>query len=294
MTDPLANMPGDGYFARPPVFDTHAEHRAHLKHRHAVALRHFARLGFDQDGLAGLITVADPEHSGTYWANPLAQPFSTLTPEHLVRVDGESTQTVEGARRVNVAAFNIHAEIHRARPDVRAVIHLHTVYGRAFSAFARKLPPLTQDACPFFEDHEVFDDFTGLVLAKDDGRRIAATLGSGKAIILKNHGLVTVGETLDAAAWWFTLLDTCCHVQLLADAAAAGAPQPIPDEVARLTGAQLGSHLLGWNSYQPLHEAALARNPDLAQHPAVVLPVQVPVQVPVPVPVPPSSHAVTA
>lgn len=185
-----------------------------------------------------------------------------VTPADLIRVDGDSAETVEGDRRVNVAAFNIHAEIHKARPDVQAVIHLHTVYGRAFSAFARRLPPLTQDACPFFEDHEVFDDYTGLVLAKDDGRRIAKQLGGHKAILLKNHGLVTVGETLDAAAWWFTLLDTCCHVQLLADA--AGKPEPIPADVARLTGKQLGSHLLGWNSYQPLHDVALARNPDLA------------------------------
>ncbi|WP_209445493.1 bifunctional 4-hydroxy-3-prenylphenylpyruvate oxygenase/4-hydroxy-3-prenylbenzoate synthase [Streptomyces roseochromogenus] len=273
MSKALANMPGDDYFRHPPVFDTYAEHRAYLKFRHAVALRHFARLGFDQDGLAGLITVADPEHADTYWANPLAHPFSTITPADLIRVDGDSTETVDGQRRVNIAAFNIHAEIHRARPDVQAVIHLHTVYGRAFSAFARKLPPLTQDACPFFEDHEVFDDYTGLVLAKDDGRRIAKQLRGHKAILLKNHGLVTVGETLDAAAWWFTLLDTCCHVQLLADA--AGGAEPIPAEVARLTGQQLGSHLLGWNSYQPLHEATLARNPDLAAM-APALPPQTP------------------
>jgi len=258
----LSAMPGDGYFRTPPVFTSHEDHRACLKHRQAVAFRHFARLGFDQDGLAGVITVADPEHAGTFWANPLAWPFSTLTAEDLIRVDGATAQTVEGDRRVNIAAFNIHAQIHAARPDIQAVIHLHTVYGRAYSAFARKLPPLTQDACPFFEDHEVFDDYTGLVLDAEDGRRIAKTLGPHKAIILKNHGLVTVGETLDAAAWWFTLLDTCCHVQLLADA--AGSPTVIPDDIARLTAAQLGSHLLGWNSYQPLHEAALARNPDLS------------------------------
>lgn len=74
MSQALANMPGDGYFRRPPVFDNHSDHRTYLKHRQAVALRHFARLGFDQDGLAGLITVADPEHSGTYWANPWPEP----------------------------------------------------------------------------------------------------------------------------------------------------------------------------------------------------------------------------
>jgi novobiocin biosynthesis protein NovR len=260
----------DDYLRHPPVFDSYAEQRAYLKHRHAVAFRHFARLGFDQDGLAGLITVADPEYDGTYWANPLAQPFSTILPADLIRVDADSGKTVEGEQLVNIAAFNIHAEIHRARPDVQTVIHLHTVYGRAFSAFARKLPPLTQDACPFFEDHEVFDDYTGLVLAKEDGRRIAQQLGPAKAIILKNHGLVTVGQTLDAAAWWFTLLDTSCHVQFLADA--AGDPTPIPDDVARLTGQQLGSHAVGWFSYQPLHDAALARNPELAvEMPAVAV-----------------------
>ncbi len=252
----------DNTFRTPPVFDGFTEHRAYLKHRQAVTFRHFARLGFDLDGLAGLITVRDPEHPESFWCNPLAQPFSTITPEDLVRVDGETSRTVEGDRVVNVAAFNIHAEVHRARPDVQATVHLHTIYGRAFSAFAKKLDPLTQDHCPFFDDHEVFDDYTGLVLDREDGRRIAKTIGTGKAVILKNHGLLTVGETLDAAAWWFTLLDTCCHVQLLAEA--AGRPVPIPDDVARNTGRQLGSHLLGYNSYQPLHDATVARNPDLA------------------------------
>jgi 4-hydroxy-3-prenylphenylpyruvate oxygenase / 4-hydroxy-3-prenylbenzoate synthase len=254
-------MPPDSYFQHPPAFGTSEEERDYLKHRQAVAFRHFARLGFDQDGLAGLITVEDPEHRGTFWVNPLGMPFSQITPADLLRVDGASTEVLHGDRNVNLAAFSIHAEIHQARPDIHSAIHLHSTYGRAFSTLGRKLTALTQDHCPFFEDHEFFDDYTGLVLDREDGRRIAKTIGGAKAVILKNHGLVTVGETLDAAAWWFTLMDTCCQITLLAEA--AGTPRPIPDEIARLTGSQLGSHLLGWNSYQPLHQAALARSTDL-------------------------------
>ena len=102
---------------------------------------------------------------------------------------------------------------------------------------------LTQDACAFYEDHVVFDDFTGVVYETDEGDRIAKTLGDKKAAILCNHGLLTVGKTVDEAAWWFITMDRSCQAQLLAEA--AGEPRKIPHETAKLTHSQVGMPMVG-------------------------------------------------
>ncbi|PWG73443.1 class II aldolase/adducin family protein, partial [Enterococcus hirae] len=78
--------------------------------------------------------------------------------------------------------------------------HAHSVYGKSWSSLGRLLDPLTQDACAFYQDHVLFDDFTGVVLDPGEGRRIAAALGPHKACILQNHGLLTVGQSVESAA----------------------------------------------------------------------------------------------
>ncbi|WP_037827202.1 class II aldolase/adducin family protein [Streptomyces sp. NRRL B-1347] len=238
-------------FRQPPVFDDSADERRHRKERLAAVLRLFGRFGYEE-GLAGHVTVVDPMQPGTYWANPMGAPFEHITVDDLVLVDEKGT-LIEGEHPINLGAFNIHIQIHLARPDVICVVHTHSIHGRAFSALGVPLAPITQDACPFFEDHALFEDYTGIVLDGSDGRRIAAALGRRKAVILRNHDLITVAETVDAAAWWFIAMDRCCHAQLLA--LAAGPLCLIPDEVARLTHDQIGNHLIGWNSFQPLYRS---------------------------------------
>src|SRR5207244_1090593 len=99
----------------------------------------------------------------------------------LVNEDGD---VVEGGRPVNRAAYAIHSQVHAARPDVIAAAHAHSLYGKTLSSLRTKLEPLTQDACAFFEDHAVFDDFTGVVFDIEEGKRIAHALGENKAVIL--------------------------------------------------------------------------------------------------------------
>ncbi|MFI6663021.1 class II aldolase/adducin family protein [Streptomyces sp. NPDC050523] len=254
-----AEPPLPELFQRPPVFADPAAERQHRKERLTATLRLFGRFGYEE-GLAGHITVVDPVQPGTYWANPMGLPFQHITVDDLVLVDEKGT-LVEGERPVNLGAFNIHVQLHLARPEVVCVVHTHSIHGRAFSALGIPLAPITQDACPFFEDHAVFADYTGIVLDDSDGRRIAAILGAGKAVILRNHGLITVAGTVDAAAWWFIAMDRCCHAQLLAQG--AGPLCCIPDEVARLTRAQIGNDLVGWNSFQPLFQWIARSEPDL-------------------------------
>ena len=132
---------------------------------------------------------------------------------------------------MNTAAFAIHSTLHEARPDVIAAAHSHSLYGKAWSSLGRLLDPLTQDACAFYEDHALFDDYTGVVVDPEEGKRIAHALGDTKAVILRNHGLLTVGHSVDEAVWWFVTMERSCQAQLLAEA--AGTPIPIGAEMAR-------------------------------------------------------------
>jgi ribulose-5-phosphate 4-epimerase/fuculose-1-phosphate aldolase len=123
--------------------------------------------------------------------------------------------------------------------------------------------PLTQDACSFYEDHSLFDDYTGVVLQLDEGKRTAIALGEKKAIILRNHGLLTVGYSVDEAAWWFVAMERSCQAQLMAEA--AGTPILIYSENARLAQRQVGSHQVGWFSFQPLYELIVHQQPELLE-----------------------------
>ena len=172
--------------------------RLHRKQRLAAAFRWFSRYEFDE-GVAGHITARDPELLDHFWVNPFAMHFGQISVSDLLLVN-DSGQVVEGNKGVNTAAFAIHSQIHAARPDVIAAAHSHSLHGKAWSTLGRKLDAITQDACAFYGDHDVFDDYTGVVLDTEEGQRIAAALGDHKAVILRNHGLLTVGHSVDEAA----------------------------------------------------------------------------------------------
>ncbi|GAA5875184.1 hypothetical protein JCM1840_007275 [Sporobolomyces johnsonii] len=255
----------------PPKFDNVEDERAYLKERLAAALRIFGKYGYDHH-IAGHLTVRDPEVPHHFWVNPLGlafrrkSPFPSLLDREvdkltnavrqpavvtvsdliLVNEEGEVIGGGKPGRRiVNKAGFLIHSSIHKARPDVQAICHSHSVYGKAFSTLGK---PAT---CSFYDDIALLTQFDGVVLSREEGGLIAQTLGDKKAIILQNHGILTVGTTLDAAVAWYILLETQCQVQLLADAACAGkAPHEQPKEIQRddavFTAKQGGSEKAGY------------------------------------------------
>lgn len=235
-------------FAMPPVHETLAEERQYRKTRLAGALRLFAQYGYE-DGVSGHITARDPGYADCFWVNPFGAPLAELGAGDLILVNGDG-QVVEGRHHVNQAAFAVHAQVHRARPGVVGVAHSHSLHGRALSALGELLEPITQEACAFYEDHALYDSYTGVVVDEEEGRRIAAALGDRKAVILRNHGLLTVGDSVDAAAWWFLTMERSCQVQLAARA--AGKPVLIDHRNAVATREQLGSDLVAWINYQPL------------------------------------------
>lgn len=178
-------------------------------------------------------------------------------------------------RLLNTAAYMIHSAVHTARPDVQCAAHSHSIYGRTWATLGRKLDTISQDSCAFHNDHVVYDSFNGVVLATKEGNDIAATLGNKKAAILQNHGLLTVGKTIEEvgpfhslvrcfdtdvshqAIFWFVSMERCCYSQLMAEAAAASRgekPIIIGDEEAAYTARTVGSSAAGWFSGQPLFD----------------------------------------
>jgi ribulose-5-phosphate 4-epimerase/fuculose-1-phosphate aldolase len=243
---------------REPAQSFEAE-RLHRKQRLAATFRLFGYYGFDQ-GLAGHITARDPEFPDRFWINPLGKFFRQIRVSDLQLVD-HAGNVLEGDKPINQAGFVIHSAVHAARPDVVAAAHTHSTYGKAWSSFGRLLDPLTQDVCAFYEDHAVFDPFTGVVLTETEGARLARTLGSKKALILRNHGLLTAGPTVEAAAWWFIAMEDAARTQLLVEA--VGDFHPIPPETAQLTASQVGTARGGYFNFLPLWDWIVVLEPDL-------------------------------
>lgn len=244
-------------FTRPPKFDDKYEEREYLKGRLAAAFRIFGKYGFDE-GVAGHITLRDPVEPDCFWVNPFGVAFSLMNKSDLILVN-HAGKVIDGGecRLLNTAAYMIHAAVHAARPDVICAAHSHSIYGRTWCSLGRKINTLTQDSCAFHDDHVVYDSFNGVVLAEKEGKDIAACLGNKKAALLQNHGLLTVGQTIEETIFWFVSLEKCCQSQLMAEAAAASRgekPIEIGPEEAAYTYRTVGTQRAGWFSGKPMFD----------------------------------------
>ncbi|CAK5282459.1 unnamed protein product [Mycena citricolor] len=246
-----------GKAPRPPVFETKEEEREWIKFRLAQALRIFGNRGYDE-GVAGHITVRDPIRPDCFWVNPFGLHFRLIQPSDLLLVDHagnildeESGQKDGPFRLLNIAAFMIHSSIHAARPDVMCAAHSHSTYGKAFSALGKMLDPISQDACAFFEDHALYTQYNGVVLDELEGQAITAAIGSKKAAILQNHGLLVATSSIEATVHFYIAMERACQVQLLADTAAKASGTHtvhINSAQARETGKLVGKQSSGWFS----------------------------------------------
>ena len=232
------------------------EERVHRKESLVVAFRLFAQLDLI-DGAAGHISARDPEHPDCYWMNPLNRAWSLMRVSDLILI-GPDGEAVHGGA-LNRAGVAIHGPLLRAHPEVVSAAHSHSTYGKAWSAHRRLLEPLTQDACAFYEQHVVVP-FAGIVLDDSEGAHIAEVMGSRKAAVLENHGLLTVGGSVEETAWWFIFMERQCKVQLAAEQ--AGRPTPIDAETARATGAVVGSPAVARLNFDLLRQALVAEQPD--------------------------------
>lgn len=231
--------PGDGE----PVFADIAETRAHRKARLALAYRVFGAHRWGSMG-DGHISARDPELLDHFWLARYGAPFHSVTVADLVLV-GPNGTVVDGEGSINPAAFHIHWPIHEARPDIVSAAHTHTPYGTPFSGLVQRFRPISQESCAFFEDHEIFDDHEVDVMSTDGGKRIAAALGGAKAALLRNHGLLTVGATVDECVGFFVLMERVAEAHMKAPGAL-----PISDDAARAAREGVGSAQAGWHYFQ--------------------------------------------
>ena len=242
-------------------FEGPEQERLYRKQRLAAGFRLFSKFGFDE-GVAGHITARDPERLDHFWVNPFGMHFGHIRVSDLILVDHNGV-VVEGDRR---STPRHSPSTRRSTPPAPTWWPPPTPIRSTGSRGLRRahlLDPITQDACAFYEDHALFDDYTGVVLDIEEGKRIAHALADNKAAILRNHGLLTVGQSVEEAVWWFITMERSCQAQLLASS--AGNPVLIDPEMARLTARQVGSHVAGWFSFQPLFDRIVREQPDLLE-----------------------------
>lgn len=256
------SMGGAHPYQMPKFTDMMAKRQWMLEHM-ACAFRVFARKGYTE-GTAGHISIRDPVDPHTFWINPLGKHFGLLKASDMVHVDEHGNILPDGYQLpINAAGFAIHSALHRARPDVDAACHTHSVHGKAFSALGQELAMINQDVCTFYKLHALYDDFGGVALDAKEGEAIAQAVGSGKGAILRNHGLITVGKTVDEAAYLFTLMERSCETQLLAQAALRPGQElwVCGDEEAAYTEHEGGDPETLYTEFQPDYEMELELNP---------------------------------
>ncbi len=227
-----------------PAFDSVGELRLHRKRRLALGYRVFGALGWGDTG-DGHITARDPERLDHFWVLGYGVPFRAATVADLVLV-GPGGAVVEGdpERAYMPPAYDIHAPIHDARPEVVSAAHTHTPYGTPFAALGEGFRPICQEACMFFEEHGVYTGAEVSVDSIEVGKRIAVALGEARAVILRSHGLLTVGASVDEAVGWFVMAERTAEVHVKAPGAVA-----IPDSDARAARDDLGPGD-GWKRFQ--------------------------------------------
>ncbi|KAL2850200.1 class II aldolase/adducin N-terminal [Aspergillus pseudoustus] len=223
------------------------------------AFRVFARKGF-VEGLTGHISLRDPEHKNCFWTNPYGVHFGLIKVSDLILLDEQGTP-VGGATHLlaGTAGFQIHSHLHRRYPHINAACHTHSAHGLAYSAFSKRLDMINLDVLSFFgKAHGVYDAFGGVTLTEEESDRLAEALGPrGKGLILRNHGLLTVGQTVDEAAYLFGLLEKSYRIQLMVDAAGGGSgkkPFVVDDEAARLTFDTMSDKEALYCAFQPEYE----------------------------------------
>ena len=233
----------DGVEAYGTVRAVEAE-RAHRKRMCAIGYRIFAAQRWGQLG-DGHVSARDPERTDHFWLLDWGVPFGEATVDRLVLVGPG-----DGIESVNTAGYNIHAPILAARPDAVSAAHTHTQFGTPWSANVEPFRAISQESCAFVFDQSLFDDEEVEVLSIDGGKRIAAALGESKLCILRNHGVLTVGRSVEAAVGWFVMAERVAEVHVKAPDGRA-----ISDEAAAIAASTLAPDHAGWRVFQWLQRS---------------------------------------
>ena len=234
----------------PPMRDKVGAEEWKIRVDLAAAYRLVAYYGWDDLIFTHLSArVPGPEHH--FLLNPYQLMFEEITASSLVKVDMNGNPVEPTPFMTNAAGFTIHSALHMAREDAQAVIHLHTTSGQAVAAQTEGLMPLTQTAM-LVREEIAYHEYEGVAVDLDERERIIADLGDKNAMILRNHGTLTVGETVGEAFLKMYFLERACEAQVKALSAGpdhvANPPQGSPEVAAQQGKASLkmGANLLAW------------------------------------------------
>lgn len=182
----------------------------------AAAYRLVALYGWD-DLIFTHLSARIPDSEGHFLINPYGWMFDEITASSLVKVDMDCRKVMDSPHDVNPAGFTIHSAIHAVRHDANCVMHTHTVAGVAVSAQAEGLLPLSQQSL-FPLANLAYHDYEGLALREDEKARLQADLGQANSMILRNHGLLSCGDTVANAFLNLFILQRACEIQIAAQA----------------------------------------------------------------------------
>lgn len=183
-----------------------------LKQKLAAGFRIIARRKMD-DGIAGHISCRVPGTHDQFWVNPLGLLFEEVTADDLLVVDLEG-RILEGERPYNQAAFAIHSTLHAERHDVMAICHTHPPKGTAFSALGRPMKIVDQNACSFYEEQALVTEYDGVVATAEQARNMARAIGDKRVAVLQNHGLITLGASIEQAIIDMLDMERTCELNL--------------------------------------------------------------------------------
>jgi ribulose-5-phosphate 4-epimerase/fuculose-1-phosphate aldolase len=202
----------------------------------AAAYRLVAHFGMD-DSIYTHISARVPDTDDQFLINPFGMLFRDITASSLVKIDLDGRVVGKSPHDVNPAGFTIHSAVHAARHDAACVLHTHTVAGVAVSSLADGLRPCNQWALQFY-NRVVYHDFEGLALDMTERERLVADLGpTARALILRNHGLVTLGRTIPEAFILMLNLERACRVQVAIESSNQPV-HPVPPEICERTARQ--------------------------------------------------------
>jgi ribulose-5-phosphate 4-epimerase/fuculose-1-phosphate aldolase len=208
----------------------------------AAAYRLVALYGWD-DLIFTHISARVPGGDHHFLLNPYGIMFDEVTASSLVKIDLAGNKVMDSPHFINPAGFTIHSAVHQAREDALCVMHLHTEYGIAVSAQKEGLLPLSQQAM-FALASLAYHDYEGLALDEQEKPRLVADLGNREFMILRNHGLLTLGQSCAEAFMGMFLLERACKIQILAQSG-GGELAPIPKEIIGRVASQMSAVTMG-------------------------------------------------
>ena len=208
----------------------------------AAAYRLVALYGWD-DLIFTHISARVPGADHHFLLNPYGLMFEEVTSSSLVKIDLDGQKVMDSPYAINPAGFTIHSAVHAAREDARCVMHLHTDYGIAVSAQQDGLLPISQQAM-FPLASLAYHDYEGLALNEDEKPRLVADLGDKNHMILRNHGLLTIGKNAAEAFLSMYILEHACKIQILAQSGDSELHR-VAEPIVNLAAKQLSAVTVG-------------------------------------------------